>query len=407
VAFSRVFVLRSALALALVSGAALAHGQEEPEQGDENKPNPWFVRAAYVPGLVLGTTDFVKGDNAAGQPIDRAQAFSVELGWQTDGSRDWQRRYNLPALGVGVYHAEFNNGEELGAPTAVYSWFSWPLARLGSRVDLKADFGLGVAFGWNPFDPDTNPFNHAVSTRVTAYTEVGLYTDIVLDERWRLRAGGVFKHFSNGGTGDPNGAVNLLSPVIGVRYDFARSRAPYERVELPPVPKFWELAVSGGIGVKTVDLARDDPDAEEGRYEPERFYAGGVTVEISRRLHAMSRLGAGVDIMKDGSANASLDSSAAVPGSEKLAVGIYGGYEHVIDRFSIPAQIGYYVWRGRDDERIPELYQKLGFKFDISDRFFVGMDARFYDFSRADFLRWTVGFRFHRFGWSPASAGEP
>ena len=399
------------LLLALASGPrAFAQEPEEEaerttssEAEEEEAWSPWFFRFAYEPSFVLQSNDFVQGENLGGAPIDRAQAFKVELGWQTDGTSDWAQRYRLPALGVGVYGASFRNGDELGTPVAVYGWYSWPWATLGDRLELTNDFGLGAAFGWNRFDPEGNPFNRAISTSVTFYTEWGLYLRYALTDRMDFTAGAVFHHFSNGGTGDPNAAINMLAPHLGLRYDLAPGRPRYTPRELPEARPAWELSAFGGNGAKTVDLGVPDEEGGEAPYDPQRFGVAAFSVDLHRVVHPMFRVGGGVDVIYDGSANAGL--SEEPTSSDKTAVGLFGGYEHAIGRFSIPVQVGYYVWRGRDDERLPSFYQKLGFQYDLTSRIFAGMNVRFYDFSRADFFTWTIGFRWTRPD-TPAEADE-
>ncbi|MEE8192832.1 MAG: hypothetical protein V3T74_08815, partial [Gemmatimonadales bacterium] len=101
--------------------------KQNEEPADEEKKNPLLLRLAYQSGWVAPTSDFLAGQNQAGEPIERIQAFRVELGWQTDGAKDWEQRYRLPAFGLGVYKASFGNGAELGAPVALYGWFTWSL----------------------------------------------------------------------------------------------------------------------------------------------------------------------------------------------------------------------------------------------------------------------------------------
>src|SRR5882672_1923782 len=67
------------------------HAQDEPLP-----TNLWFLRAGYSPGIVLATSPFVSGDNGA-------RAMTVEVGRQTDGTRDWHRVYNYPSYGGGFY----------------------------------------------------------------------------------------------------------------------------------------------------------------------------------------------------------------------------------------------------------------------------------------------------------------
>lgn len=378
------------LALLLTCCPAGWGAQQEEKNGDE-KQSPWFLRFAYQPGVVTSTSSFFDGENAAGEPIDRVQAFKIELGWQTDGTEDWEQRYNFPAMGVGLYKASFRNGEELGSPLAIYGWLSWPFVDFTDRFGLTTEVGFGFATNWNPLDVETNPFNDAVSTPVTYYGESGIFARYALNRKLDLSAGGLFTHMSNGATGDPNAAINTLSSLVRLRYNFHRERPPRVRRKLPPFGPYWELSTFGGAGWKNVDLGeRGDPE------ERRNFGVVAVSLDVQRRFYSMGRIGGGVDWSYEGWARAFASSAEAVSASDKVAIGIYGGYEHVVHRFSIPIQIGYYVWRGGDEDRGPALYQKLGWKFHVTDRFFVGMEVRFFDFTKASFVRWNVGYDLKR-----------
>ncbi len=356
---------------------------KDDEPAEEEKKSRLFLLLAYQPGWVAATSDFLAGHNEAGEPIERVQAFKVELGWQTDGTKDWEQRYRLPAFGIGVYKASFENGEELGAPVALYGWFTWPMFNVSRKLDVTTELSLGAAFNWNPFDPEVNPANDAVSTRVTFFAEWGLLARYALTPRLDLMAGGMFTHFSNGGTGFPNLGVNALTPVVRVGYHFQNDRPRFVRRELPPFEPFWEMTLAGGAGWKKVAL-------EEG---PEDFGVFAATFELSRHVHSMGKLVGGADWTYDDSANAGLDH---VSSSDRMAVGLFGGYEHLIGRFSIPVSVGYYVARGREDDRLPALYQKIGLKYHVTDRLFVGLKTRFYNFTKADFVKWTLGYDFRR-----------
>ena len=209
------------------------------EPADEEEKKRLFLRLAYQPGWVATTSDFLAGHNQADEPIERIHAFKVELGWQTDGTKDWEQRYRNPALGIGVYKANFENGEELGAPVALYGWLSWPIFNVSRKLDVTTDLSLGAAFNWNPFDPEQNPANDAVSTRVTFFAEWGLLARYALTPRLDLIAGGAFTHFSNGGTGFPNLGVSALTPIVRVDYHFQNDRPRYVPRELPPFKPLW------------------------------------------------------------------------------------------------------------------------------------------------------------------------
>src|SRR6267143_3854332 len=128
----------------------LATGPAYAQPPDESPPaNLWFLRAAYSPGVVLAASEFVSDDN-------RARAMTIEVGRQTDGTRDWHRVYNYPSYGVGFYVGRFDHERELGRPLATYGFFSWPFP-VSRRAQVTADVGIGVSWNWTPFDAATNP----------------------------------------------------------------------------------------------------------------------------------------------------------------------------------------------------------------------------------------------------------
>ena len=339
---------------------------------------------AYQPGWVATTSDFLAGHNQADEPIERIHAFKVELGWQTDGTKDWEQRYRLPALGIGVYKASFENGEELGAPVALYGWLTWPIFNVSRKLDVTTDLSLGAAFNWNPFDPEQNPANDAVSTRVTFFAEWGLLARYALTPRLDLIAGGAFTHFSNGGTGFPNLGVSALTPIVRVDYHFQSDRPRY----VPPRASAVQ-AVLGDDACRRCGVAARRARGRAGK--PSAYLQRLSSSDVN--VYSMGKLVGGADWIYDHSANAGL---GEVSSSDKLSVGLFVGYEHVIGRFSIPFSVGYYVARGREDDRIPALYQKIGVKYHVTDRLFVGLKTRFYDFTKADFVVWTLGYYFRR-----------
>lgn len=359
----------------------------EPVSENEKESFPWVLRGAYQPSSVHQTSLFLVEGPVVGGAIDQAQAFKLELGWQVDGGEPWHQSYRLPAMGVGIYHATFRNGERLGSPTAIYGWFSWPWLSLGERVELTTDFGFGAAFGWNARSAESNPLNDVISTPVSFYTEVGVYLRYKLGAPVSLYAGGTFTHFSNGGTGDPNGAINAVSPRVGIRYDFGTTRRVVQ-ADRPSVRRHWALSVGGGGGFKNVNLG----DASSASTDFRRnFGMGVVSLDLQRRVRPTSQIGGGFDLVFDGSAGTRAEATSE-PGD--VTVAVYVGYEQVIHRFRIPIQLGYYLRQGERAGNRPAAYQKLGWSFDLSRRTYVRFDVRFYDLSQADFVTWTLGYRF-------------
>src|SRR5712692_7316342 len=80
-----------AIVALMVASGACAQDAPVPEAAAEvNAPaskNLWFVRVGYSPARVLTASQFVLGENVA-------RTLTLELGRQTDGTRDWHRVYN-------------------------------------------------------------------------------------------------------------------------------------------------------------------------------------------------------------------------------------------------------------------------------------------------------------------------
>jgi hypothetical protein len=76
-----------------------------------------------------------------------------------------------------------------------------------------------------------------------------------------------------------------------------------------------------------------------------------------------------------------------------LAIGLYSGYEHVIERFGALVQAGYSVARGFDDPTSPRFYMRYGWRYYVNDRFWGLFAIRSIEGRRADFLEVGAGFR--------------
>src|SRR5262245_8168340 len=344
---------RAALAMAvmiLAAGPVVAQQPpREPPQGSQ-----WFVRAGYSPAVVLATSPFESEDNAA-------RGMTIEIGRQTDGSRDWHRVYNYPAYGVGFYAGRFGRDSELGRPLAAYGFFSWPFP-IANRFQVTSDFGLGVTWRWNEFHPDANPTNTAIGSDVAYYVDWGAYFHYLANPRASVFLGLNATHWSNGGRKLPNLGLAAIGPKAGVRYNVSpqapRGRARPE--DLPPFAPSWEF-VAGVAGSPRSDAAA----------------AFNVTAGMQRHFYRFGKVAAGVDATRD----------------IQASLGVYGGYEHVIARFSVLAQFGQSVWREFDDPDVPEFYQRYGSRFYFSDRLWSTFAVRTVKLRRARFVEFGLGYR--------------
>ncbi len=373
---------------------AVARGQE-PGATDaasaRDEASLWFVRTSYQAWRAHPTTP-------GGQ--SHFQAFRVEIGRRVDGTRPWHQSYKYPSYGVGLFTADFGNAEQdRGRPLAVYGFLSLPLTNPVGRVQPMTDFGAGLALGWNAPEPEINPFEWTPTSSTTIYVDWGLYLKVLMTKRMDLIGGASLMHFSNGGLHAPNFGINLPGPRLALRYSLDRRR-PISRPR--PLPSFvagWELQVSGGAGAKNIFVPTESPELRPADTR-RSFGVGHATATVMWHFRRSSKLGGGADFSYDGSANARVDVTGGMAAdsrgsfSNRLNLGLHGGYEQVIGRLSVLAHLGRYVWRDRSDGQVASLYQRLGVRYALRDNVFWGVNIRFFDRRTADYIEWHVGYRY-------------
>jgi hypothetical protein len=347
----------------------------------------------------LQTNGFLRGDNLSGEPIESFQSLRLEFGWQTDGSKDWHHEYNFPTFGIGLYGADLNNDEELGTPTSLYGFFTWPLKRAGQ---WKYNFELAFGFtnDWQPYDPVNNPKNTAMGLGRSVHIELGANVEYRFSERWSAIAGITGTHFSNGGTQRPNNGLNQVGPILFLKYDVDDPVVvPSVRRDMAPV-KSWDLATTFSAGKRNLDLRFDDPALRE-EYGNRSYSILNLTTVAGYRFTYRSRVVGGLDFAYDGSVgdlvkvdgiNRGVNAKADTSDNYELAV--VGGYEIYAHRTYVLIHLAYKVWSADVPNRLPKFYQRLGVRQFVYTDWFVGLNVRFHEIGSADNLEWNAGYSF-------------
>lgn len=381
-------------------------------QSDSTKTKHKYTKSilgAYQAGRVLPTNEFVKGDNAAGKPIDYYQSFSLKYGIDTDGSKYWEQLYKYPTWGFGIYGANFFNSEELGTPSSIYTFFRAPfIKRRKWSFNYRAMFGF--SYNWKPFDPNVNPFNYAIGSYNTVFVDAGISLGYDLTDRIDVNLGGSFTHFSNGATRVPNMGINLMSPFVELKYSFKDRPKPIKQPE-QEYKKNWEYVAL--IALSRKQLAFDTSETTN-EFVPQTYDIITFSTGVNYQVNHLVKFGAGIDFGYDEAHNSyvTYKDGVVIPMNagtgNKFALGIYPSFELVINKVSVVVQPGWYIWR--EENQIPEYtpengaisptqvsnlsYQRIGLKYHIiKDRVFVGFNVRAFNFSIADYLEWNFGYR--------------
>lgn len=141
-----------------------------------------------------------------------AQFFTARWRWGVVERDSWLQGYNQ------VY-ASFVAEPLTRGPENRYFGISLGLrynfAKPGARFVPYVSGGLGL--GW--LDSHANVFGaQGQDFTFNILTAVGV--SYKMNDHWKVSAGILYQHLSNGGQTDPNPSVNLLGPQLGVTYVF-------------------------------------------------------------------------------------------------------------------------------------------------------------------------------------------
>jgi hypothetical protein len=340
-------------------------------QGTGN--NLWFVRGGATPGFILPTNPFAIQRNGATDPVHLAPNVTIEVGRRTDGSSEWHEVYGTPSYGFGFSSVRIRNGASSSRPVEAYTFFSWPFVRLSDRVQLTTDFGMGLSWRWREMVEKTNAYENVLGSNLNARLNWGFYVRYLSTPKLVLYGGADFTHRSNGGMVQPDVGINVIGPKVALQYNLGTEAPTLPTTEPLSFAPAWEFIVGGSGGLKSVVEQRNPMVyANVGTFD--------VTAAAQRHFYEFGKFAGGADVFS---------------GSHS-GLGVYGGYEHVIARFSALFQIGDNVVRARDDSGLRRLYSRYGWRYQISQHIWSTFAIRAHGFRKASALEIGVGYRFRR-----------
>jgi len=191
------------LALLLSSSRLLAAA---PESATAEPLNPPRFEAALQSGYLLGV--FGNPDNYEIGP----EFITGRVRWGVNDKDDWTRGYHQFCLtllaepifrGIESHYFGINFGGRYN-----FVQRNWRVAPY---------FGGGLGLGWIDSHPDMRG-SQGQDFTFNILTSMGFTYQI--DDHWKVDAGVLYQHLSNGGQTDPNPSLNLIGPQVGVSYSF-------------------------------------------------------------------------------------------------------------------------------------------------------------------------------------------
>ena len=340
------------------------------------------ISANYQFGDIMPTTDFVRGNNQLGHPMESYQAYSVKMLWQNPGYTNWQKIYRAPYYGVGLTIGNFYNPKEVGYPVSVYGILGIPIKRW-NKLQLYSEFQFGVASNWKHYDSINNPKNLAVGGSLTVHLNLGINAFYPITKNLDLGAGLSFVHFSNGGFERPNNGFNIYAPSVELKYHFS-GRPDIKEVKSPDkLRKSNDLYFMMGYG---------DYQLSNHELDTTYFAVGGLSVIYYTQFTNAFRLGYGTDLNYWWGLNARQDGTPGPYATENFTLGLLVQPEFMIDKLTLVGGIGIYAVH-RNYGNFNQTYQRLGVRYEVYKNMSMGVNIRAINFMLAEILEFNVGYR--------------
>ncbi len=336
------------------------------------------VHLSYETGPMLSNgTDW--GDEVK-NAVDY-KALDFQLGWRKTSNTKFNYLYRYPTLGVG-FNSTIPYYSEIGRPQAIYGFMKVPFSISGQRN--RFSFGyfmqLGVGFNLKPYDPDANPINQYIGSKVNCYIHMGLNSTVRITDRLDFQASLGLKHYSNGATKRPNAGINLFPVNLGMNVKLGELKPlPTEIPEIgeKQLKSFWNIALY--TGMKNYEVG--DP----------AYFRGGLGLNFLLEPTYKYRLGLGLDLFwAQGMEKRYPEGNFSFQDQTSLA--IVGSWEwQLTERLYVPIGLGAYLYRNELNQEITWFYERIGARYRFDNSMFAGMQIKAHK-AKADFFEFTVGY---------------
>lgn len=353
------------------------------------------LEADYVTGGILHTSSYLNGMNTERRIMNHASAVRLKYAFQAPDGSMQARIYPGAYQGVGVALHRFN--PLLGNPASVFIFQGARIAGMGRRLSLNYEWNLGLAFGWNPYDSETNPDNHIIGSRTTAYLDADLYLRYSAADWLDVNAGVSVAHYSNGNTAYPNLGLNTLAARLSAAFYLGRD---LQRRPQQPMPRFrrhvsYDLVIFGAWRRRGIPI-----DDNGTRYAiPGTYGVFGLNFNPMYNINHWFNAGLSLDAVYDRSANIYFENDKPVKenirhpeASSQMAAGLSARVEFVMPYFTINFGVGKNIIGAGGD--LSGVYQVLALKVNVFRGSFIHIGYCLDDFQSPNYLMLGVGYRF-------------
>ncbi|MCR9229350.1 MAG: acyloxyacyl hydrolase [Flavobacteriaceae bacterium] len=303
---------------------------------------------------------------------------------KTYGHKEWEADFGYPDTGYTFVYQNTNN-PTLGEHFGLYGHYNFYF--LKRNVQLRV--AQGLAYSNNPYDKEENFRNNAYGSHILSSTLLMLnYHKENLVAGLGLHAGLSFIHYSNANFKAPNTSTNTFAFNLGLNYTLDHEIA-YEYLSPGSTGKInepirYNLVLRGG--------ANESDVINMGRYG-----FAIVSAYADKRLGKRSAIQLGTDIFFSNFLkeliryqSISFPELDVAPDTDYKRVGVFVGHELFVNKISVVAQLGYYLYYPFDFEG--RMYNRIGMKRYFGDKIFGAVTLKSHG-AKAEAVEFGIGIR--------------
>ena len=188
---------------------------------------PYKIKGQFIGGWIY------PHDASIIKPLTKGPVLGGEIAFElaSDGSKQWQKDFNMPDLGFALQVLDLGNPKITGQMISLYPYINIPMVN-SEKIRFNAKMGMGAAFATKPCDLEAaiaDPraikqkaaeYNFAIGGVFNFAISAGLNIEVPVHKNVSLTADVMFNHISSASTSQPNAGLNMFNGYVGLKYLF-------------------------------------------------------------------------------------------------------------------------------------------------------------------------------------------
>ncbi|WP_338409267.1 acyloxyacyl hydrolase [uncultured Flavobacterium sp.] len=316
--------------------------------------------------------------------LKHPEGILLSFNKKTFGEKEWQSNFNFPDYGFSMQF-QSNKNPILGDLYGAYAHYNFYFF----KRNLVFRAAQGIAYSTNPFDDINNFRNVAYSTKLmpSAYFLLNYRKEKVIGNIG-FQTGMSFFHHSNGSIKSPNTSTNAFTFQLGLNYAITDDSKAYKLTSIDSLKiKYlisYNIAFRTGINEGDVIGSGQRPFYEL-CFFADKQYSKKSKIQLGIDLFAMYYLKEYIKYKAVAYPNENIKEN-----TDFKRIGLFIGYELLINKLSFEAQVGYYVYEPFD--YLGPFYQRISGKYHWNNFFFSSVSLKTHA-AKAEALEFGIGLK--------------